>query len=151
MAKDPLMRARARPDPAEWHDDELMTLFEAVGVFWPEGPLTVASLRTEIRNGSLTAERIAGKDLVTPRSLKEMRQRCRGQRSPRASTSARDGAAKDHGSSSTAVMKSAQAAALETVKALRESSRATSRENTRRRSADRTPPRCASRTSSPTI
>jgi hypothetical protein len=48
-----------------------MTLVEAVAVFWPDGPLTVRSLRTEIAKASLTAERIAGKDLVTPADLKD--------------------------------------------------------------------------------
>ena len=60
-----------------WAEDDLMTLWEAVAVFWPDGPLTVASLRTEIRFGNLICERIAGKMLVTPRLLAEMRNRCR--------------------------------------------------------------------------
>ena len=47
--RDPLGRARKRPRPEEWRDDELMTLVEAVVVFWPDGPLTVRSLRTEIK------------------------------------------------------------------------------------------------------
>ena len=71
--RDPLARARNRPRPEEWRDDELMTLAEAAAVFWPDGPLTVRSLRTEIAKGSLTAERIAGKVFVTPAALKEMR------------------------------------------------------------------------------
>jgi hypothetical protein len=54
----------ARPDPLargeigharRLQDNELMTLVEAAAVFWPEGPLKVRSLRTEIANGSLTA------------------------------------------------------------------------------------------------
>ena len=99
--RDPLGGARKRPLPEEWRDDELMTLVEAVAVFWPDGPLTVRSLRTEISRGSLTAERIAGKDLVTPTALKEMRQRCRARRTRHDSTFANEKDAIRSGSSST--------------------------------------------------
>jgi hypothetical protein len=49
-----------------------MMLAEAVEVFWPEGPLTIASLRTEIRKGRLTSARVAGRLFVTPADLKRM-------------------------------------------------------------------------------
>jgi hypothetical protein len=48
MAKrstDKLARVRARPDPDQWSEDEVMTLIEATAVFFPQGPLTLSSLR----------------------------------------------------------------------------------------------------------
>lgn len=65
-----------------WSIDELMTLSEASLLFWPDGPLTVTSLRTAVRHGQLDIVEIAGKLLTTksaiqrmsacgPRSLKE--------------------------------------------------------------------------------
>ena len=44
-------RVAERPDPRDWDDYELLTLPEAAGLFWPRGPLTVATLRTAIRDG----------------------------------------------------------------------------------------------------
>ena len=44
-------RISLRPDPASWGDDELMSLAEAARLFWPDGPLTLASLRTAVRDG----------------------------------------------------------------------------------------------------
>ena len=41
------------------------TLAEAVALFFPRGPLTVSSLRNEIRKGRLRATKPAGKLLVT--------------------------------------------------------------------------------------
>jgi hypothetical protein len=34
---DKLARAKARSDPAQWGEDEVMTLVEAAAVFFPEG------------------------------------------------------------------------------------------------------------------
>jgi predicted RNA-binding Zn ribbon-like protein len=53
------------------------TLKQAIDQFFPDGPLTVASLRTEIRKGRLVAERIAGKLTVTEASLALMLEQCR--------------------------------------------------------------------------
>ena len=39
---DKLSRAKARPDPAQWGEDEVMTLVEAAAVFFPQGPLTLS-------------------------------------------------------------------------------------------------------------
>ncbi len=131
--RDPLARVRIRSRPEEWGDEDLMTLVEAAAVFWPDGPLTVRSLRTEIAAGSLTAERIAGKDLVTPAALREMRKRCRARRSPRVCISATEKDVALSGSSSPPEMKSAQVAALETVRARREHLRVSSRVSTNRK------------------
>jgi hypothetical protein len=55
----PLRLARW-PDPSQWSDTELMSLYEAAALFWPEGPLTVTSLRTAVRDGQLAIAEIAG-------------------------------------------------------------------------------------------
>ncbi|WP_427023030.1 hypothetical protein ACP4J4_10335 [Aureimonas ureilytica] len=48
--------------------------------------ITPATLRTEHRKGNLAFERIAGKDFVTPKAIQEMRDRCRVQENPLASS-----------------------------------------------------------------
>ncbi len=65
-------RVAERPDPLTWGIDELMTLEEAVSLMWPDGPLTVSSLRTAIRNRQLEVAEIARKFFVTRRSLMTM-------------------------------------------------------------------------------
>jgi hypothetical protein len=65
-------RVAARPDPAAWGDDELMTLAEAASLMWPQGPLTASSLRTAYRAGELEVAMIARKLLVTKRALAAM-------------------------------------------------------------------------------
>ena len=65
-------RVAARPDPAQWGDDELLTLAEAAALFWPQGPLTGSSLRTAYRAGTLRVAIIARKILVTKKGLKDM-------------------------------------------------------------------------------
>jgi hypothetical protein len=72
MAPKPPRRVAARPDPAQWSDDELMTFTEAVALIWPDGPLTRSSLRTAYRAGELEVVVIARKLLVTKRALAEM-------------------------------------------------------------------------------
>ena len=67
-----LPRIAARPDPAQWGDDELLTLQEAVALFWPVGPLSVSSLRTAIKDGQLAYAEIAGKFLTTKSSIARM-------------------------------------------------------------------------------
>jgi hypothetical protein len=62
-------RIEARPDPLSWDMDELMTLTEAVELHWPDGPLTVPTLRTAIRDGQLAVCEIAGKFFLTRRLL----------------------------------------------------------------------------------
>ena len=49
-----------------------MTLAEAVELFWPEGPLTLASLRTAVRDGRLPVAVIAGKHLTTKAAVRSM-------------------------------------------------------------------------------
>lgn len=74
---DPLRRVHDRPCPTEWDDEEPITLQEAVALFFPMGPLTLSSFRTEIRKGNLRAVKRAGRWFVTPaavRSLFELQQ-----------------------------------------------------------------------------
>jgi hypothetical protein len=65
-------RVLRRPDPAEWSADELMALHEAVGLLWPEGPVTVSGLRTAIAKGELAHARIAGRIYTTRAALAAM-------------------------------------------------------------------------------
>jgi hypothetical protein len=55
---DKLARAKARPDPAQWSDDEAMTLVEAAAVFFPQGPLTLSSLRKAAAAGTLEIAKV---------------------------------------------------------------------------------------------
>lgn len=68
-ARDPLARVKRRPLPADWGPDEPMTLAEAVAVHWPDGLLTVSSLRTEIAKGALPFAYVNGRQWVTSRDL----------------------------------------------------------------------------------
>lgn len=65
-------RVEARPSPAEWDLDELMSLPEAAALFWPEGPLSVSSLRVAVRDGVLPVTIVAGKILTTRRAVLAM-------------------------------------------------------------------------------
>lgn len=64
-----LSRVSQRPDPESWALDELLTLPEAAQLLWPEGPLTVTTLRTVVRYGELAVAVIAGKHFTTRRHL----------------------------------------------------------------------------------
>jgi hypothetical protein len=70
-------RVAERPDPNHWDGDDLLTLPEAVALFWPQGPLTVPSLRTAIRDGRLAVVIIGRKHLVTPSCIRAMSRSCR--------------------------------------------------------------------------
>lgn len=72
MAPQISSRVRRRPDPNQWAADEPLTLSEAIALFWPEGPITISSLRTEIRNGRLTPGLVAGRFYVTPAQLRDL-------------------------------------------------------------------------------
>lgn len=106
-------RIRLRPKPDEWGPDELLTLPEAAALFFPDGPLTLSSLRTAAAAGDLAVARVAGKDLTTPRAIKKMvTPLCREKE---AASENHPGSTKDQtteaGSSSMEPGKSAQAAA----------------------------------------
>nr|WP_312990646.1 hypothetical protein [Brevundimonas diminuta] len=123
-----LPRVSQRPSPSDWADEEPLTLQEAVAVFFPLGPLTISSLRTEIRKGNLRAAKVAGRLYVTPcamRALFEVRQWL-GQEKALASTCAPAGSITARGaksrpsiSSETAKQTSALAAARSALQKLR--------------------------------
>ena len=69
---DKLHRAKTRPSPAQWADDEVMTLVEAAAVFFPHGPLTLSSLRSAAPPERLKSRKVAGKDLTTPRAIRKL-------------------------------------------------------------------------------
>jgi ATP-dependent Zn protease len=58
--RDALQRIDQRPHPDQWSDDELLSLPEAAALFWPDGPLTTASLHTAPRDGQLAVAKSAG-------------------------------------------------------------------------------------------
>lgn len=70
--KAPSERILARPDPQSWGPDELLTLSEAAFLFWPNGPITTATLRTAVRNEELSVAVIASKFFTTRRSIEAM-------------------------------------------------------------------------------
>src|SRR5215471_191873 len=74
--------------PAPQHLQTHYTLAEAVRVFFPNGPFTVASLRNEIRKGRLRGTMPAGELLVTEGWLAEWLETCRVQ--PNDPTSSRN-------------------------------------------------------------
>jgi len=77
MATKPPRRVAARPDPAQWGDDELLTFAEAAALLWPDGPLTASTLRTAYRAGGLEVTVIARKLLTTKRALAAMAEAAR--------------------------------------------------------------------------
>jgi hypothetical protein len=90
------------------------SLKQAVERFFPNGPLTVGSLRTEIKRGRLQVSRVAGKFLVTEAAIAEMLEACEEcqiPEKPPVSTSDAVTADRRPGSSSTERLKLAQAAA----------------------------------------
>jgi hypothetical protein len=63
-----------------------MTLAEAAAVLFPEGPLSLSSLRTAVAAGDLEIVRVAGKDLTTPAPSESWWSRYAGPQSQAAST-----------------------------------------------------------------
>lgn len=70
--RDPMRRVKLRPLASEWEDTEPVTLVEAIALLFPNGPLTVKSLRTAIHRSDLAAARVAGKDFTTLKAVREM-------------------------------------------------------------------------------
>jgi hypothetical protein len=113
-----LARVDRRPEPANWGDDDDMTLAEYIAVFWPEGPLTINTLRTAIKRGDLTAAWVRGLWFVTPaqvRALFQPKARTPCHAAPKAPAStfappAQGAGPTPSGSSVTDRLKSAQAA-----------------------------------------
>lgn len=91
------------------------TLKQAIAEFFPDSPITVSSLRTEIRKGRLEFERIAGRICVTHADIARMLERCREERPDAAARSTNDRQAAD--------LRIAQAAARATCERLKASGR----------------------------
>ncbi len=62
-------RVAEKPNPADWGMDEPLTLYEAVALLWPNGPVKVATLRAEIHAGRLPYRRIGKAFCVTREGL----------------------------------------------------------------------------------
>lgn len=132
-----LARVVRRPNPEDWADDDPLTLTEAVAVFSDKFPMTVSTLRTEIRRGRLTPAEVAGKHLVTPAQIKALF-RCPVTPKAPASTFGQDGPKKvssPSGSSETERLRAAQAAALSISRRPSASSASISPPSSRRRPA----------------
>jgi hypothetical protein len=91
--------------------EPVYTLKQAAAKFFPDGPLTAASLRNEIQKGRLQATMPAGKLLITERALVEMFERCRVQKSNPISNGKEHRRVRSSGSSETERIASARAAA----------------------------------------
>jgi hypothetical protein len=124
MKRDRLFRVKRRPNPENWGPDEPMTLIEAVAVFFPDGPLTLSSFRTEIAAERLEVARVAGKDLITPRAIRKMITPCPAAKPNRPVS----GTEKTRASGTSGIEngKLAQAAAEKTLTARRKRSKPTS-------------------------
>ena len=135
---DKLARAKVRPDPAQWGEDEVMTLAEAAVVFFPHGPLTLSSLRRAARAGTLEIAKVVGKDLTTPPAIRKLvKPSCRAAKPSRHDSGSEK--TKDSGSFSIDQResdgRSAQVAAATTLMALRKRSKPISADGTRPQSA----------------
>lgn len=71
MADIPL-RVLQRPDASLWSPTEMMSLAEAAALFFPEGLLTTASLRTAVRDQRLFVAEVAGKILTNRLAVERM-------------------------------------------------------------------------------
>ena len=115
-----------------------MTLVEAAVVFFPQGPLTLSSLRRAAAAGTLEIAKVAGKDLTTPRAIcKLVKPSCRAAKPNRLASGSE--MTITSGSSSTVAGKSAQAAAAATLTGQRKRSKNTSVPGTPPPSAQPTP------------
>ena len=142
----PPLRCVARPSPEDWADDEPMTLAEAIAVFYPNGPVTASSLRTEYHKHRLPLAEVAGRFYVTPANLKALFEPrilpCPESQKDLASTFAPPGATVGPGRSTSSAMaerKSALASARTSLRALKKPSGNTSGRSVDRRNSTATP------------
>lgn len=110
-------------------DDEPMTLAEACEIVF-RGAIKPATLLAEAARGNLVMEKIGRRWFVSRSALNDMREKCRAQQKVPASGSI---VRQDTGLSVTERSSAAQAAALSSARALRNSSDPTSNRNTSRR------------------
>jgi hypothetical protein len=112
-------------NPADVAPDTPLRLEVAAKLGFPDGTISINSLRREIAAGRLEVSKIAGKHFVTLRALGEMRERCRVipkvpalSSKQQSMTSGAGGSETEAGLSGTDKGKSALAAAQKTVRAL---------------------------------
>jgi hypothetical protein len=115
---------------ADLRDDDPITLAEASELVL-RGAVTVSTLRAEVRRGNLAVERIGKNLFTTPAYIREMRARCRVQKSRPDSISERTRASAS-GSSGTAAATDELAVLKATVSALKSGSLNTSPKSTLR-------------------
>jgi hypothetical protein len=116
--------------------EPVYTLKQAAEKFFPNGALTAASLRNEIRKGRLQASMPAGKLLITERALIEMLDQCRVHRShPDSFSNARNVVATPCLSSEMERIARAQASIRATERTLKKRSHDTSTKSTRHHKA----------------
>jgi hypothetical protein len=65
-------RVAARPRRTLWLDEESLTLPEAVGLFFPNGPLKLKSFQTAAKNRTLASVKVNRKLLTTVGWVKDM-------------------------------------------------------------------------------
>lgn len=63
--------------PSEVTPNTILRLADAARLAFPDGSITVASLRREAARGRLTIWRIAGKDMTSLAEIDLMKERCR--------------------------------------------------------------------------
>jgi hypothetical protein len=124
--------------PAQVNEDTPLRLEQAVKLAFPFGGMTVSGLRRERAKGNIGFERMANKDYVTLRAIKEMRDRCRDKQkepgsglNPKSETQRASSKGAHHGSFETERKKSALDALRETARGLSKPSRNISPENTK--------------------
>jgi hypothetical protein len=132
---EPVRRTRKVNIPDSAGPDTMLRLEAAAALAFPDGSMTVASLRREAAAGRLAVFRIAGKDFTTLADVLEMKSKCRVPAKAQGSLSRRRKIDSGSGSSATASEPSAQAALKAAAKTLKESLRSTSPESTTPRPA----------------
>src|ERR1700686_4087171 len=123
------------PPPEKVTPDTPLRLEIAAVLAFPDGSMTAAGLRREGARGRLMIERIAGKDYTTLANIERMRELCRVETRVPDSTSESAEGEKLSGSSSTTVVRSAQARARAISARLKKCSPTTSGESVDRISA----------------
>lgn len=67
-----LRRVFDRPNPADWADDELLSLAEAAALLFPNGPLTERKLRTAADKRRLAIANINGNIFTTKSAVRDL-------------------------------------------------------------------------------
>jgi len=78
-----MSRQRNIPDRAAVGDEDPLRLDVAAALAFPDGTMSVATLRRERDAGRLTVERIGNRDYTTIAAIQEMREKCRLAPNPR--------------------------------------------------------------------